>query len=258
MLTGSPGTPLFNVTGTWVDPGANNSVCIRWLQLLVIALIPTRRFQVSRQPRDGLPERMPSMLPSDTSAEAAEVQRTGIRELPPLERLRKGCRLSNRGRRMALAAIRRRVVATGRRLLHRGQRRQHIPRGDPLDHGRRPDLHPPERSGRSVCGGLRAGELCQRGDRSLLLSVRSSFSAEVIYQERFDGGTGSLAGTGQERISRMSGGPACGGAARHQVPSPVLLAGDDVAAADGRSQHRPGASSGLRSRDHKMYTWVHL
>lgn len=24
-LTGSPGTPLFNVTGTWVDPGANNS-----------------------------------------------------------------------------------------------------------------------------------------------------------------------------------------------------------------------------------------
>ena len=85
MLTGSPGTPLFNVTGTWVDPGANNSVYIWWLQLLVIALIPTRRFQVSRQPRDGLPERMPSMLPSDTSAEAAEVQRTGIRELPPLE-----------------------------------------------------------------------------------------------------------------------------------------------------------------------------
>ncbi len=24
-LTGGPGTPLFNVTGTWVDPGANNS-----------------------------------------------------------------------------------------------------------------------------------------------------------------------------------------------------------------------------------------
>ena len=24
-LTGTPGTPLFNVTGTWVDPGANNS-----------------------------------------------------------------------------------------------------------------------------------------------------------------------------------------------------------------------------------------
>ena len=25
QLTGSPGTPLFNVTGTWVDPRANNS-----------------------------------------------------------------------------------------------------------------------------------------------------------------------------------------------------------------------------------------
>ena len=24
-LTGTPGTPLFNVTGTWVDPGVNNS-----------------------------------------------------------------------------------------------------------------------------------------------------------------------------------------------------------------------------------------
>jgi len=24
-LSGDPGTPLFNVTGTWVDPGANNS-----------------------------------------------------------------------------------------------------------------------------------------------------------------------------------------------------------------------------------------
>ena len=53
------------------------------------------------------------MLPSDTSAEAAEVQRTRIRELPPLERLRKGCELSNRGRRMALAPIRRRAPTAG-------------------------------------------------------------------------------------------------------------------------------------------------
>lgn len=53
------------------------------------------------------------MLPGDTSAEAAEVQRTRIRELPPLERLRKGRELSNRGRRMALTAIHRRYPAAG-------------------------------------------------------------------------------------------------------------------------------------------------
>jgi len=47
-------------------------------------------------------------IPSDTSNSAAVVQRARIRELAPLERLRKGCALSNRGRRMALEAIRRR------------------------------------------------------------------------------------------------------------------------------------------------------
>jgi len=145
MLTGSPGTPLFNVTGTWVDPGANSSVYIRkydgpdrsvdeirlgtrlppvvigrWLQLLVIALIHTLRFQASCQPRDGLPERMPGMLPSDTSAEAAEVQRTRIRELPPLERLRKGCSLSNRRR--PRQQLRVRVVCRQRHRLRRHRR----------------------------------------------------------------------------------------------------------------------------------------
>lgn len=47
-------------------------------------------------------------IPSDTLNAAAAVQRSRIRALPPLERLRKGCALSNRGRRMALDAIRRR------------------------------------------------------------------------------------------------------------------------------------------------------
>jgi hypothetical protein len=47
-------------------------------------------------------------VPSDTSSSAAAVQRARIRALAPLERLRKGCALSNRGRRMALEAIRRR------------------------------------------------------------------------------------------------------------------------------------------------------
>ncbi len=47
-------------------------------------------------------------IPRDTSTSAAAVQRARIRELAPLERLRKGCALSNRGRRMALEAIRRR------------------------------------------------------------------------------------------------------------------------------------------------------
>lgn len=47
-------------------------------------------------------------VPSDTLTSAAAVQRARIRELAPLERLRKGCVLSNRGRRLALEAIRRR------------------------------------------------------------------------------------------------------------------------------------------------------
>jgi hypothetical protein len=47
-------------------------------------------------------------IPSDTLTSAAAVQRARIRALAPLERLRKGCALSNRGRRMALEAIRRR------------------------------------------------------------------------------------------------------------------------------------------------------
>ena len=50
----------------------------------------------------------PAGIPSDTSTSAAAVQRARIRALAPLERLRKGCALSNRGRRMALEAIRRR------------------------------------------------------------------------------------------------------------------------------------------------------
>lgn len=47
-------------------------------------------------------------IPSDTLDAAAAVQRSRIRALPRLERLRKACALSNRGRRMALEAIRRR------------------------------------------------------------------------------------------------------------------------------------------------------
>lgn len=50
----------------------------------------------------------PAGIPSDTSTSAAAVQRAQIRALAPLERLQKGCALSNRGRRMALEAIRRR------------------------------------------------------------------------------------------------------------------------------------------------------
>ena len=50
----------------------------------------------------------PAGIPSDTSTSAAAVQRARIRELTPLERRRTGCALSNRGRRMALEAIRRR------------------------------------------------------------------------------------------------------------------------------------------------------
>jgi hypothetical protein len=48
---------------------------------------------------------------SDTSQTAADLQRRRIRDLQPLERLRKGCALSCRGRRMALEAIRRRYPA---------------------------------------------------------------------------------------------------------------------------------------------------
>lgn len=46
--------------------------------------------------------------PSDTSADAAAVQLQCIRDMPPQERLRKGCALTNRGRRLAKEAIRRR------------------------------------------------------------------------------------------------------------------------------------------------------
>jgi hypothetical protein len=44
---------------------------------------------------------------SDTSPDAAAVVDRCIRELAPIDRLRKGCSLSNRGRRLGMAAIRR-------------------------------------------------------------------------------------------------------------------------------------------------------
>ena len=50
----------------------------------------------------------PAAIHSDTSRAAAAVQRARLGALSPLERLQKGCALSNRGRRMALDAIRRR------------------------------------------------------------------------------------------------------------------------------------------------------
>ncbi len=50
----------------------------------------------------------PAGIPSDTSKAAAAVQRARIGALSQLERLQKGCALSNRGRRMAMDAIRRR------------------------------------------------------------------------------------------------------------------------------------------------------
>lgn len=54
---------------------------------------------------------LPPPVPSDTSAAAAQIQRQQIRRLSPLERLRKGCAPSNRGRRLAMEAIRRRYPA---------------------------------------------------------------------------------------------------------------------------------------------------
>jgi len=43
---------------------------------------------------------------NDTAAEAEAVQLECIRRMSPLERLRAGCRMSNRGRRLAFDAIR--------------------------------------------------------------------------------------------------------------------------------------------------------
>jgi hypothetical protein len=43
---------------------------------------------------------------NDTAAEAEAVQMECIRRMSPLERLRAGCRMSNRGRRLAVDAIR--------------------------------------------------------------------------------------------------------------------------------------------------------
>jgi hypothetical protein len=43
---------------------------------------------------------------NDTAAEAEAVQLECIRRMSPLERLRAGCRMSNRGRRLAFEAIR--------------------------------------------------------------------------------------------------------------------------------------------------------
>lgn len=50
---------------------------------------------------------MPPANPiSDTSPDAAAVLDRCILALPPIDRLRKGCALSNRGRRQAMVAIR--------------------------------------------------------------------------------------------------------------------------------------------------------
>ena len=52
-------------------------------------------------------ETMPPADPTnDTAAEAEAVQLDCIRRMSPLERLRAGCRMSNRGRRLAFEAIR--------------------------------------------------------------------------------------------------------------------------------------------------------
>lgn len=47
-------------------------------------------------------------MPSDTAAEAAAVQVACVRRMSPFERLEAGCRMSRRGRRFAMDAIRRR------------------------------------------------------------------------------------------------------------------------------------------------------
>lgn len=44
---------------------------------------------------------------NDTAADAAAVQNECLRRMTPMERLRAGCRMSQRGRRLALDAIRR-------------------------------------------------------------------------------------------------------------------------------------------------------
>lgn len=53
-------------------------------------------------------ESRPSQVTDDTAAEAAAVQRACLRRMSPLERLHAGCRMSQRGRRLAMEAIRRR------------------------------------------------------------------------------------------------------------------------------------------------------
>jgi len=45
---------------------------------------------------------------TDTAAEASAIQLECVRRMLPLDRLRAGCRMSQRGRRLALEAIRRR------------------------------------------------------------------------------------------------------------------------------------------------------
>jgi hypothetical protein len=44
---------------------------------------------------------------NDTAAEAAAIQLECVRRMSPLDRLRAGCQMSQRGRRLALEAIRR-------------------------------------------------------------------------------------------------------------------------------------------------------
>ena len=46
---------------------------------------------------------------NDTAAEAEAIQLACIRRMSPLERLRAACRMSNRGRRLAVDAIRARL-----------------------------------------------------------------------------------------------------------------------------------------------------
>jgi hypothetical protein len=45
---------------------------------------------------------------NDTTTEAAAVQLSCLRRMSPLERLQAGCRMTQRGRRLAMEAIRRR------------------------------------------------------------------------------------------------------------------------------------------------------
>jgi hypothetical protein len=50
---------------------------------------------------------------NDTAADAERVLIECLRRLGPIERLRKGCAMSQRGRRLAMEAIRRRDPAAG-------------------------------------------------------------------------------------------------------------------------------------------------